>query len=58
MTHYGMVPAVFMAKTIAVITLVYQGLSENFVLLNTTTSKIGSVLMDITTMMKQFLLTN
>ena len=57
MTHYGMVLAVSILTTIAVLTLDYHGSSESFLLLNMTILKLGSVLMKFIAM-KQFLLTN
>jgi len=47
MNHYGMVPAAFMLKTIAILTLDCHGSSGSFLLLNMTALKLRCVLMDI-----------
>ena len=58
MTHYGMVLVVSILTTIAVLMLDYHGSSESFLLLNMMTLKLEYVLMEFTTAMKLFLLTN
>ena len=57
-THYGMVLVVSILTTVAVLMLDYHGLSESFLSLKMMTLKLEYVLMEFTTAMKLFLLTN